>query len=198
MSFVDAAVKCSVDTLNTNREIEPVTEIPRHWRELMDKAGYTSIRQLAKAAGLNHTVVNPVIMKGTSTNPDNMAKIAAVLSTPVEELYFIKSGTRNRPLTLPKGTEKLTERQKDAVSELIRSMIEEKEQNEAKFVDKKTVQSTEHVQEKTTNVTPLGDRPKRIPPHERFEKSGRKVARIMREIPEDLPRIPDETPNTRE
>ncbi|MEW1808651.1 hypothetical protein [Pseudarthrobacter sp. NPDC080039] len=93
----------------------------------MARAGYTSIRQLAKAARLNHIVVNPVIMKGTSTAPENMTALAAALSVPVEDLYFIKSGTRARPLSIPAGTEKLSERQKDAISELIRSMIEERE-----------------------------------------------------------------------
>lgn len=196
VSFVDKAVECSVDTLNTNREIEAVAEIPKQWHELMDRAGYASIRQLAKAAGLNHTVVNPVIMKGTTTSPDNMGKIAAVLSVPLEDLYLIKSGTRNRPLSIPKGTELLTERQKDAVAELIRSMVEERLQDatDDSFVDTQKSDPPESVPEKNGTVTALGGRTKRLPAEERFAEHQRRVARLRRNIPPHGNDTPDDAP----
>ena len=123
--------------------------IPKAWQELMDQQGITSIRQLCKVAGLpDHSAMNRVIMKGSTTDPGNMAKVARVLKVPVEELYRITSGVAARPLTMPAGTEKLSERQKNAVAEIIRTMVEEKERDE-KFVDKKSDQPAEPVQEKT-------------------------------------------------
>jgi hypothetical protein len=126
-----------------------MTAIPKPWMELMDKAGITSIRQLAKAAGFTgHTVVNAVIMRGASTSQENMEKIATALRVPVENLYGITSGVSARPLTMPAGSEKLSERQKNAVAEIIRTMIEEKEYV-AEFVDKKSAAPAEPVQEKS-------------------------------------------------
>lgn len=161
-----------------------MTAIPAPWAALMDKAGITSIRELAKAAGLpSHNIINPVIMKGTKTADENMVKVAAALRVPVEELYRISSGVAARPLSLPIGTEKLSERQKNAVAELIRTMIEEK--TDAGFVDKKSADPAEPDQEKTATVTPIGGRGKLTPAQLKFEDSGRKVARIKRDVAQD-------------
>lgn len=123
--------------------------IPKAWQELMDQQGISSIRQLAKLAGLQgHTAINAVIMKGTTTSEENMERVAKALKVPVEELYKITSGVAARPLTMPAGTEKLSERQKNAVAEIIRTMVEEKEREE-KIVDKKNDDPAEPVQEKS-------------------------------------------------
>lgn len=118
----------------------------------MDKVGISSIRQLAKEAGLpDHTRINAVIMRGTSTSLENMEKVASALRVPVEELYRITSGVPARPLSMPAGTEKLSERQKNAVAEMVRTMVEEKEYVEKleKLVDKKSSEPAEQVQEKS-------------------------------------------------
>lgn len=117
--------------------------------ELMDKVGITSIRHLAKVADLpDHTRINAVIMRGGTTSEENMEKVAKALRVPVETLYGITSGVEARPLTMPAGTEKLSERAKSAIAEVIRVMIEEKEQYDAKIVDKKSVEPTQQVPEK--------------------------------------------------
>lgn len=127
-----------------------MTAIPKPWMDLMDRQGITSIRQLAKVAGLpDHTRVNAVIMRGASTSPENMERIAQALRVKVEELYRITSGVPARPLTMPAGTEKLSERAKNAIAEVVRVMIEEKEQYDAKIVDKKSPEPAERVQEKS-------------------------------------------------
>lgn len=125
-----------------------MTAIPKPWMDLMERQGIKSIRQLAKVAGLpGHTAINAVIMKGATTSTENMVKVARVLKVPVEDLYQITSGVPARPLTMPVGTEKLSERQKNAIAEIIRSMVEEKEYVE-RIVDEKTVEPAERVQEK--------------------------------------------------
>lgn len=117
--------------------------------ELMDKVGITSIRQLAKVADLpDHTRINAVIMRGGTTSEENMEKVAKALRVPVETLYGITSGVEARPLTMPAGTERLSERAKSAIAEVIRVMIEEKEQYDAEIVDKKSVEPAQQVPEK--------------------------------------------------
>lgn len=173
MEFVDAPVKCSIDTHNGEGDIETMTAIPKPWMDLMDQVGIASIRQLAKVAGLaDHTRINAVIMTGASTSVENMEKVARTLRVPVEDLYRITSGVAARPLTMPTGTEKLSERQKNAVAEMVRTMVEEKEYVEKleKLVDKKSHQPTEQDQEKSGGrVNPAEDpfdlaaRPGRFP-----------------------------------
>lgn len=128
---------------------------PETWKLLMDRAGIASIRKLAAAAGIDHTIVNRVIMKGSNTNAENMEKMAGALRVPVEQLYELSSGVAATPLALPKGTEKLTERQKTAVTEMIRTLVESREYA-PEFVDKKSAEPTQPGQEKTGSVTPIG------------------------------------------
>lgn len=179
-----------VDTRNSERKIEDMAEIPAPWKKLMDQQGISSIRELAKAAGLpSHNTINPVIMKGTSTSPEHMQKVAWVLKVPVEELYQITSGVAARPLTMPAGTEKLSERAKNAVAEIIRVLIEQEEH--AGNVYEKSDGTTERDQEKTSNVTPIGGRAshrKRTPAQVKFDAIERKVAKTRRDSAQDTPK----------
>lgn len=165
LGFVDGAVKCSLDTHDSQGEIEAMTAksqpVPKPWKDLMDKAGIRSIRHLSQVAEIkttsgepDHTRANAVIMRGGTTSPENMGKLAAALRVPVEELYRITSGVAARPLTMPAGTEKLSERAKNALAEVIRVMIEEREQNDEKSLDKKSSEPAERVQEKN-DVRPM-------------------------------------------
>jgi hypothetical protein len=198
MGFVDESVKCSIDTHDSAREIEAVTDIPIQWDDLMIRKGFTSIRQLAKAADLNHTIVNRVIMKDATTSAENMQKIAWALDVPVEELYGITSGVAAKPLSIPKGTEKLSERQKSAVQELIRSMVEEKEVTNDEFVYEKNPETAQPGQEKTGSVTPIGGYKWRTPAQQKFEDAGRRVAKIRRDFPQDSPSSDTDSPQVDE
>jgi hypothetical protein len=200
MSFVDTARKMFVDTPNNQRNIEAMAATPKAWQELMDQQGISSIRQLAKIAGLpDHTRINAVIMNGSTTSTENMEKVARALKVPVEELYKITSGVAARPMSMPAGTEKLSERAKNAVAEIIRVLIEEEER--AENVDKKSDGPTERAQEKTGTVTPIGGRghgPRLTPAQERFNVIERKVAKTRRDFPQDTPKENQGSPNTDE
>ena len=181
-----------------------MTDTPTQWDDLMRRKGFTSIRQLAKAADLNHTIVNRVIMKGATTSPENMQHIAWALGVNVEDLYGITSGVEAKPLSIPKGSEKLTERQKVAFQELIRSVIdvmEEKEVTDDEFVYEKTPETAQPGQEKTAQVTPIGGyswRKPRTPAQRKFEETGRLVAKVKREFPQDPHKIDPKSPDTPE
>ena len=181
-----------------------MTATTSQWAKLMDNAGFTSVRQLAKAAGIDHTIVNRVITKSSTTSAENMERIAGALQVPVEELYELKSGTPATPLVVPGESEMLSERQKTAFMELIRTIVEDKKNvaglsaELAKFVDKKSAESAQPVQEKTGNVTPLGGRSRLTPAQQRFDAVKGKAARIKRDIPQDSPKIDPASPDTDE
>lgn len=173
-----------------------MTAIPDPWKRLMERAGIDSIRELANKAGLdNHSAINRVIMKGTTTSAENMEKVATALRVSIADLYEITQGAPSAPLTMPRGTELLSERQKRAIAEIIRTMVEEKE-NATGIVDKKSAGSAEQAQEKMAGVTPLRGRRNLTPAQRRFEESGRRVAKIKREMPEDSPKIPPTSSDT--
>lgn len=143
--------------------------IPQQWKVLMDRRDIDSIRKLAGLAGIvtstgraDHNRLTAVIMDGKTTSEENMVKVARALGVDVEELYRITSGVPARPLTMPVGTEKLSERQRNAVAEIVRSMVEEKEYvaKLEKLVDKKSRETAEQVQEK--NVSRLRSVPEKM------------------------------------
>lgn len=109
--------------------------IPSKWADLLVKAGYTdprdrvtpSLNQLAKASGIHTTTVSRLVLKGLGLSAENMLKIAEALRVPVSDLYELSTGEKVEPLTLPQGTEKLSHREKEAVTEIIRSLINAKE-----------------------------------------------------------------------
>ena len=109
--------------------------IPSKWADLLVKAGYTdprdrvtpSLNQLSKASGVHTTTISRLVLKGLGLSEANMTKIAEALSVPVSDLYELSTGEKVEPLTLPKGTEKLSHREKEAVTEIIRSLINAKD-----------------------------------------------------------------------
>jgi transcriptional regulator with XRE-family HTH domain len=109
--------------------------IPSKWADLLIRAGYTdprdrvtpSLNQLSKASGMHTTTVSRLIIRGLGLTPENMSKIAEALRVPVSDLYELSTGEKIEPLTLPMGTEKLSHSEKEAVTTIIRSLINAKE-----------------------------------------------------------------------
>ena len=109
--------------------------IPSKWADLLVKAGYTdprdrvtpSLNQLGKASGIHTSTISRLVIRGLGLTPENMNKIAEALRVPVSDLYELSTGEKIEPLTLPQGTEKLSHREKEAVTEIIRSLINAKD-----------------------------------------------------------------------
>jgi hypothetical protein len=133
--------------------------IPSKWADLLIKAGYTdprdrvtpSLNQLSKASGIHTTTISRLVLKGLGLSEVNMGKIAEALRVPVSDLYELSTGEKVEPLTLPKGTEKLSHREKEAVNEIIRSLINAKE-----HVDERT---PEHDSKPDRHQAPATDDP---------------------------------------
>lgn len=113
------------------------TEIPAKWASLLLKAGYedpryagvASMRQLSYKIDVNTTTISKLMTKGEVLSDELMQKIADALNVPVEELYGLATGVVARPMTLPAGTEKLTEREKNALAEIVRTLVSLKEED---------------------------------------------------------------------
>jgi hypothetical protein len=109
--------------------------IPIKWADLLVKAGYTdprdrvtpSLNQLSHASGVHTSTISRLVLKGLGLSDGNMLKIAEALRVPVSDLYELSTGEKVEPLTLPQGTEKLSHREKEAVTEIIRSLINAKD-----------------------------------------------------------------------
>ncbi|MEZ2388230.1 hypothetical protein AB6813_01555 [bacterium RCC_150] len=103
--------------------------IPVPWQELMDRAGITSLRSLSTACGGQPSpkAVGDIILRGARGSQESMAKLAEVLGVAFSDLDELQTRHKPEPLRLPPGTEKLSLRQKQAVTELIRSLIASKE-----------------------------------------------------------------------
>ncbi|MBT2537264.1 helix-turn-helix transcriptional regulator [Arthrobacter sp. ISL-69] len=133
--------------------------IPSKWADLLVQAGYTdprdrvtpSLNQLSKSSGVHTTTISRLVLKGLGLSEVNMKKIAEALRVPVSDLYELSTGEKVEPLTLPKGTEKLSHREKEAVTEIIRSLINAKE-----HVDER---SPEHDPKPVTLQAPAADDP---------------------------------------
>lgn len=112
-------------------------EIPAKWASLLLKAGYedprypgiASMRQLSYKIGVPPTTISKLMTKGEVLSDELMQKIATGLNAPVEELYGLATGVVAKPMTLPAGTEKLTEREKNALAEIVRTLVSLKEED---------------------------------------------------------------------
>lgn len=106
--------------------------IPDSWQELMDRAGFTSLRSLSMACGGRPSAkaVGDIVLRGARGSDESMANLADALGVTIPDLYEIQTGQRGEPLRMPPGTEKLTPRAKRAVLEMIRVMVEIAEQRD--------------------------------------------------------------------
>lgn len=156
-----------------------MTEIPGKWADLLIKAGFTdrrygtaSLRRLGETAGVNVSTVSRLVIKGMGLTDANMQKIAEALKVPVAELHELATGAKAEPFIPPKGTEKLTAREKEAIAEIIRALVNSKEQN---VVDdsEKTAESAEPDQEKTQGHYDLVARKRVIKSHATDKDAGR-------------------------
>jgi hypothetical protein len=122
-----------------------MTEIPQRVSEAMVKAGAVdprngnpSLRQLGVMAGVHTTTVGNLILRGVRISPENLTAIAEVLRVKPDDLLEWCAGEKVRLYSPPAGAELLSERERRIVDEMIRVLIENKE-NTSGDTEKKTV-----------------------------------------------------------
>jgi len=102
-------------------------DIPAPWLKLMAQKRLTSIRRLADAAGISHPVVAR-IMHGEGTPNDAsivaVAKALGVDPSRIYELAHMAAPKEAGPYEPPEEAARLTTRQREALTEIIRAMVE--------------------------------------------------------------------------
>lgn len=111
-----------------------MASVPERWQRAMRASGYTSIRQLAKDAGMSTTAVSDIITGLRTPQPSSKAKLMAALTkldadTEMTEAGFHKlvTGTDEEvePFHLPQGSETLNPRQREAVTKVVLAFLED-------------------------------------------------------------------------
>lgn len=116
-----------------------MNQVPEPWASALVKAGLTdpryaddrpSLRQLASAIGRTASTVSNMVYGRKSTSPATVAAAADALHVDVRQVSsWVNQGRSVRePYRVPDEVNNLTQRQQDAISELIRAMAEGREE----------------------------------------------------------------------
>ncbi len=101
-------------------------ETPEPWLKLMEASGYTSLRGLAEAAGVSHPVINRMV-QGIGTPKDDsvnaVAKALRVKPSTIYDLVKVSAPSESAPWKPPAEAARLTTSQRDALAQLIRTMV---------------------------------------------------------------------------
>lgn len=102
---------------------------PPQWVKLMESKSIGSIRQLADKAGVSHPAVARLIHREGVTKDENIVAVAETLGvTParIYELAGMNAPSEAGPYVPPEEAARLTTRQREALTELIRAMVDPK------------------------------------------------------------------------
>lgn len=100
---------------------------PPQWVKLMESKNLRSIRQLADKSGVSHPAIARLIHREGITKDENIAAVATTLGvTParIYELAGMDAPSEAGPYEPPEEAARLTTRQREALTELIRAMVE--------------------------------------------------------------------------
>lgn len=100
-------------------------DIPEPWRTAMGNAGAYSFRQLAAKARVGTSSVTNLIYGRTTSREGTMQAVADTLRLPVTTIREWASTARGEvgPYSPPAEANRLSERQRRAIDELIRSIV---------------------------------------------------------------------------
>ena len=105
-------------------------QTPQQWQDLMDKAGLSSIRRLAERAGMSQTTASRTVHGDHLPSDETVDAMAKALRVPAKEIYKLTHGQeiQSRPWEPPAEVQRLTKREQDAVTEMIRAMAAGREE----------------------------------------------------------------------
>lgn len=90
----------------------------------MDRAALSSIRRLSDAAGLSHNAVTRVVHGDSLPEAETVSALASALRVPESTIYKLTHGQDITPRAWepPAEVHRLTKREQDALTEMIRSI----------------------------------------------------------------------------
>lgn len=108
-------------------------EIPQHWAHAMESVGATdprngrpSMRRLAEMTDSSTSTISYMIHGGRNTDAEIISRVAKELRLPLTTVYewVGVSGVSGDSFMWPREVDQLSDRQRRAVRELIRSMVD--------------------------------------------------------------------------
>lgn len=134
-----------------------MTGIPARWVAARNAAGYTSFRKLAEAAGnMSPQTVLDIARGASNPQPANRARLAKALRMTPEQFHQLLTGTDEQivPYDPPRGSERLSQRERRAITEVILTFLDNKEpKSEQGTNEKKTSDAGDaRVGEKTPDL----------------------------------------------
>lgn len=107
-----------------NRPIQQ-RPIPGHWQMLFDQKGIRSAAHLAEIAGIAPMTANRLVHGDNRTHPDILRKVAQAIRVDDAVIYGLAGWPKDtKPWTPPLEAEAMTDRQRKAVTEMIRSFVQ--------------------------------------------------------------------------
>lgn len=101
-------------------------ETPAAWRSLMDSRGISSLRALAEKAGVSHTVTSRMVNGTGIPKDESVTAVAEALNVQPATIYKLLQQAvpaESGPWYPPAESARLTASQRDALAQLIRSMV---------------------------------------------------------------------------
>lgn len=99
-------------------------QTPPEWLALMDHVGISSLRELAVRADISTSATSRVVHSDSVPGDETVAALAAALHAPESTIYELTHGQGITPRTWSPPTEvqRLSRREQEALTEMIRAM----------------------------------------------------------------------------
>ena len=98
---------------------------PEHWQLFMEQKGIRSIAHLAELTGVAGMTANRLVMGDAKTQPEILREIARALHVDDVVIYGLAGWpTTTKPWEPPAEAEAMTDRQRKAVTEMIRAFVQ--------------------------------------------------------------------------
>ena len=98
---------------------------PEHWRLFFDQKGIRSVNHLAELTDLPSMTVNRLVYGDTKTRPEIMREVARAVSVDDAVIYGLAGWpTTTKPWEPPFEAEAMTDRQRKAITEMIRAFVQ--------------------------------------------------------------------------
>lgn len=107
-------------------------QTPPEWQALLDSAGISSLNRLASIADLSQTTATRVVHGDHQPNAETVAALASALRVPDSTIYKLTHGKKiaTREWAPPAEVQRLSRREQDALTEMIRAMAASRERED--------------------------------------------------------------------
>lgn len=162
-------------------------ELPEPWKTAGERKGLTSIRAIARESGASVQTVAMIVAGKRRPTPATSARLAAALGTDpatVDQWAGLPAGETSEPYIPPPESRRMTDRQRRAINEMIRVLVEP-----AAAAEQLPAGSTKSLDDE--NVAQLQDRRRRSEP-DGINRGLKQVARRNHPKEKANKNVPDE------